>query len=65
MPDLKYRQQKIQEKRKQTSFRDFVKEIGSWMPLVFYKHNGEISRYPVTDRLKNLVQPAVFEELKL
>jgi len=50
MPDLSYRQKKIQEKRKQTPRREFLKEIASWFQLSFYKNNGIISRYPETDR---------------
>ena len=37
MSNLAYRQQKIQEKRKQTPWRDFVMEIASWYPIVFGK----------------------------
>ncbi len=44
---LKQRQEKIQDKRKHTPWREFVKEIGSWYPLVFYKNSWNISRYPV------------------
>ena len=56
MPDLAYRQQKIQEKRKQTSFRDFLKEIASWFPLNIYRVDGMLSRYPDTER-KGIVVP--------
>ena len=37
-------------KRKQTSFRDFVKEIWSWMSANIYKQDIWLSRYPKTDR---------------
>jgi hypothetical protein len=50
MQDLTYRQEKIQQKRKQTSFRDFVMEICSWYPLNLYNYSGMITRYPNTDR---------------
>ena len=46
MSNLSYRQQKIQGKRKQTPWRDFVMEICSWMPIILYKNNGLISVYP-------------------
>jgi hypothetical protein len=55
MQDLTYRQQKIQEKRKLTSFRDFLMEICSWFPLNFYKNNGLISIYPPTGRITNVI----------
>lgn len=42
---LKQRQEKIQEKRKQTPWREFVMEIASWFPLVLYKHDNSLSRF--------------------
>ena len=54
MPDIKHYERLIQEKRKITPFRDFVKEIASWETLSFYKNNGRISRYHNTDRIKKM-----------
>ena len=62
MPDLTYRQQKIQEKRKQTPFRNFVMEIASWRPLNFYKNLGTFSRYPATSRSPKIIASEVFEQ---
>ena len=62
MPDLSHRQQKIQEKRKQTSFRDFVKDILSWYPLVLNKRNTLISLYPDTERSCPIVPHKTFLE---
>jgi hypothetical protein len=39
MQDIKQWELKMQEKRKDTPWRDFVKEICSWMPVVLYKNN--------------------------
>ncbi|MDR2666916.1 MAG: hypothetical protein LBB34_02255 [Holosporales bacterium] len=64
MPDLTYRQQKIQEKRKQTSFRDFVREIASWRPLQFYRNAGFISKYPTTERSPKLISSQQYEEAR-
>jgi hypothetical protein len=50
MSDLSYRQQTIQEKRKQTSFRDFVMEVCSWKPIQLHRQNGIIARFPLTER---------------
>lgn len=50
MPDLKYWQTKIQERRKQTPWRDFLKEIASWFNVSFYKNQNTISRFPETNR---------------
>lgn len=60
MPDLKYRQQKIQEKRKKTPWRDFLKEIASWMPLNFHHYNGLITRYPQVGRVGQVVSKQQF-----
>ena len=54
MPDLAYRQQKIQEKRKQTSFRDYLEEIASWFPVVFRRNGDFVSRYSNTPRCDSL-----------
>jgi hypothetical protein len=56
MQDLTYRQQKIQEKRKQTSFRDFVMEICSRLPLNFYKNQNLITIYPPHERPGNIAE---------
>ena len=46
MPDLKYRQKKIQEKRKKTPWREFLMEIASRKPLTFHKQGKMVSIYP-------------------
>jgi hypothetical protein len=56
MSNLQYRQTRIQDRRKQTPWRDFVMEICSWYNFALYKNNGSISRYPEVDRNKNIVQ---------
>ncbi len=50
MSNLQSRQEKIQAKRKQTSWRDFVMDICSWWPIVFYKNNNIVSKFPPTNR---------------
>ena len=53
--NLKKWQQKIQDKRKQTPWRDFVKEIASWYSLSFYRWNsGIMTRFPQTDRAQSI-----------
>ncbi|PID34868.1 MAG: hypothetical protein CR971_00995 [candidate division SR1 bacterium] len=47
---LKQRQEKIQDKRKQTPWREFVKEVCSWFSLNLYRNKEYISRYPISDR---------------
>jgi len=37
MSTLQQREKKIEDKRKQTPWREFVKEIGSWYSLVLSK----------------------------
>ena len=64
MSDLHHREQKIQNKRKQTPFRDFLQEIASWRPMTFYKNNGHISRYPVSSRVQNIISVKEFATLR-
>ena len=63
MLDLAYRQQKIQEKRKQTSFRDFVMEIASRMPFNLTKNNDFIARYTRV-RMQNIIAHKEFEQIR-
>ncbi|MDR2190269.1 MAG: hypothetical protein LBP53_03630 [Candidatus Peribacteria bacterium] len=65
MHDLTYRQEKIQQKRKQTPFRDFVMEIASRQPIGFYKIEGKVSRYPPTSRTKKLINAITFLDNRL
>ncbi len=52
MQDLNYWKNIIKEKRRQTSFRDFLMEVASWAPFTVGKNNGIISRFPESDRIK-------------
>lgn len=62
MLNLKIWEDKIKEKRKKTDFRDFVKEITSWYPLVLNKNNWLVSRYPDTHRVWWVLSYEEFEE---
>ena len=63
MPDLQHRQTKIQERRKQTPFRQYLKEICSWMSLVLYRHDGLVSKFPDTERT-SIMSHQEFEEYR-
>ena len=52
MSTLQQWQEKIQSKRKTTTFHDFVREICSRSPTNMYKYNGMISVYPPINRMK-------------
>lgn len=54
MSKIAYYEKLIQEKRKKTPFREFIKELWSWEILNLYKRNGRICRYPESDRIKVL-----------
>ena len=62
MTELKYWQEKIQERRKQTSFRDFLMEVSSWYTLTLYNNKGIISRFPDTPRIKSVISNKEFEK---
>ena len=64
MPDLNHRKQKIQEKRKKTPWREFLKDVASWRPMTFYKNQGLTSRFPNTPRTKHIVSPKEFENIR-
>ncbi len=51
MTTLQDRQSKIQDKRKQTPWREFIREVASLFPLNFYKNNNLISVYPPSPRV--------------
>ncbi len=51
----------IKEKRKNTSFKNFLKEIASWRTVTFYKNNNLISKYP-KECLKKIVDNLSFEK---
>jgi hypothetical protein len=38
MQSIKVWEDKMKEKRKNTPWREFLKEIASWRPLTFYKN---------------------------
>ena len=62
MQDIKQREEKMQEKRKNTPWREFVKEICSWQPLVLYRHKSWIGRYPNNNRTKQIVNRKIADE---
>jgi hypothetical protein len=50
MSNFTHRLEKLQHKRKKTSRRQFVMEVCSRTPMMFYKIDGQISRFPKTGR---------------
>jgi len=61
MQSIKHWEEKIKEKRKQTPWREFLKEIASWFPVNLYKNNNLISRYPLLGRI-NIKSTKEYEE---
>jgi hypothetical protein len=39
MSELSQWNEKIVKKRKESIFSDFLKEVASWYPMMFYKHS--------------------------
>jgi len=56
MSNIRIREEKMKEKRKQTPWRDFLKEIASRINFTVYKNGDLISRFPVSDRIKVILQ---------
>lgn len=61
---MKHLIQKIQDKRKATTWEDYVSDLLSWVPMNFYKNSACISRYPDTSRSPKLMANHAFEELR-
>lgn len=61
---LSHRQTIIQNKRKQTPWRQFIKEIASWKVLSFYKHGTIVTKFPRTPRVSNVLTPSDFEKYR-
>jgi len=65
MEKLKYFQDIIKEKRKQTSFRDYLKEIVSFRTMNMYNNSGFVSIYPPNiHRLWKIVSHREFDETR-
>jgi len=47
-------QQKISNKQKSFSFRDFILHVTSRRPLTFYKNNGVFSHFPPNSKIKTV-----------
>lgn len=62
MYNLKYWKEKIKQTRKQTSFRDFVKEIASWYPVVLSRNSGQISKFPSSSRIGIVIHHSEYEK---
>lgn len=52
---LKQWEDRMKQKRANTSFRQYLEEIGSWVPMVLYKRKEDVSRYPETARAPKIV----------
>lgn len=58
------RQELIKDRRKQTSWQEFLQTIASWYPLALYKNNGFVSIYPESDKHGLLVDPNEYEIIR-
>ena len=63
MPDLLHRQTKIQEKRKQTPFRDFLLEVASWYTINLHKNQSLLTRYPNNWRTNHIISEKEYSAL--
>ncbi|MCH2188494.1 hypothetical protein MK079_01535 [Candidatus Gracilibacteria bacterium] len=61
---MKHLIQKIQDKRKNTSWENYVTDLLSWVPMNFYRNNGQVSRYPDTPRSPKILANSEFEEIR-
>lgn len=59
---LSHRQTKIQNRRKKTPRRQYIKEIASRKVLSFYKNGNTVSKYPQTDRIWTVIKAKEYED---
>jgi len=65
MSNLTQRQQKFQEARKDTPWREFLKDIWSWFPFLLFKDGKNVSRFhPGNERVWPVVDYATYIDLK-
>ncbi|MFA5916888.1 MAG: hypothetical protein WC850_01485 [Candidatus Gracilibacteria bacterium] len=64
MQDLKFRENKIKEKRKNTPWKKFIKEIASYYGIVLHKNNGFVSKYPKSDRIGKILKTIEYEDIR-
>jgi hypothetical protein len=62
MESLQYWQEKIQERRKATPFREFVRDVASWYTANIYKVGGVFTRYPATQNTPRIITVKEYEE---
>ncbi len=64
MQDLKFREDKIKEKRKHTPWKKFIKEIASYYWIVLHKNDWFISKYPKSERIWKIVKTIEYEDIR-
>ena len=62
--DIKQWQEKMKEYVSSVEFRTMIKQNASWKPLIFYRLDGEISRYHDKSRFKNIVKTSIMHKLR-
>ncbi|MEI6774398.1 MAG: hypothetical protein WCL18_06525 [bacterium] len=62
MQDIKMREEKMQQKAKDMSFREYISTIASRFPLNLYKKNGKMTMYDVEARHGAVLSPVEFEK---
>lgn len=65
MQDIKKWEDKIKQKRLNTPFRDYIREIVSWVPFNMYRFDNKMSRYPKSDRISKILPIKDYEEERL
>lgn len=62
--DIKQRKEKLKINIDKISFRDMIKKNASRKPLIFYRLDGEVSRYHDKTRFKNIIKTSEFNKLR-
>lgn len=54
----------IKNKRKETSYDEYMEEVLSWVPINFYKNSWEISRFPESERSPKVISNKKFSQIR-
>lgn len=62
MSSLQDWERKMRERRRNTPFNTYLKEIVSWWPINLHRRDGVVSRYPRTERMPSVVTTEAFSD---
>ena len=62
--DIQQRQDKMKIEAKSYDFEHFLLHIASWFPVVLYKNNNQISKFPPTHRSMKVIHHETYQDYR-